>query len=97
MTHHLIFLLRGIGHRAIDGLTFLLSRHQVLSFCHAVYFTAIRRTIEQRRLAILLAVQIAAQREDVIRRILTHRRLGIGPNEDDTIATVADEHHQQAG
>ena len=93
MTYHLIFLLRGIGHRAIDGLTFLLSRHQVLSLCYAVYFTAIRRTIEQRRLAILLAVQIAAQREDVIRRILTHRHLGIGPDEDDTIAAIADEHH----
>ncbi len=97
MAHHLVFLLRGIGHRTIDGLSFLLSRHQVLSFFYAVYFAAIRRTIEQRRLAILLAVQIAAQREDVIRRILTHRRLGIGPDEDDTIAAVADEHHEQAG
>ena len=97
VSHHLVFLLRRVGHRAIDGLALLLFRHQVITFWLTVYFAAIRWTIEERRLAVLLAVQIAAKGKDVVRGVLTHRRTGIGSDKDDAIAAITCQYHQHTG
>ena len=97
VSHHLVFLLHRVGHRTVNGFAFLLFRHQIITFWLTVYFAAIRWTIEERRLTILLAVQIAAKGKDVVRGILTHRRTGIGPDEDNAITAIACQYHQHTG
>ena len=61
-----------------------------------VQFAGVSLPIEQWCLAVLLTVQIAGQGGNVARRILAHRWIGIGPDEDDSIAAVAHQNHQQA-
>ena len=52
--------------------------------------------IEQRTLAILVAGEIACECEDIVGRVLVHRRIGCRTNQDDCIAAIADDEHEQA-
>ena len=54
------------------------------------------RAIEQRACAILLASQVFAQCEDVLRRVLVHRRVGGGADDDKCIRGISDDNHHGA-
>ena len=60
VAHDFVRLLRRVGHRTIDGFPFFLYRHQIITLCLTIQLAAIGRTVEKRRLAILLTVQITA-------------------------------------
>ena len=96
VSHHFISLLSGIGHRTIDSLSFTMLSHHIVALCLIVNLAAIGRPIEQRRLAVLLTIQVTTQREDVVWRIFTHRGTGFGSDEDNAIAAIANQYHEQA-
>ena len=52
--------------------------------------------IDERALAILVAGKIACECEDIVGRILVHRRIGCRADENDGIAAIADDKHEQA-
>ena len=92
---NVVVRLPGVGRRPVDRFPLLMPCHHIVALWFVVQFTAIGRSIEKRGVAILFAVQIAAQRKNVTGRILAHRRLGIGSDEDYPIAAVACQHQQQ--
>ena len=50
-------------------------------------------SVEQRACAILFASQVFAQREDVLRRVLIHRRVRCGADDDERVGRIA--HHDE--
>ena len=53
-----------------------------------------RGAVEQRTVAVLLAVEVRCEGEKVVGRVLVHRRVGRGAYEQQCIGAVADENHQ---
>ena len=51
-------------------------------------------SVQQRRVAVLLAVQVIFQREHVVRRVLVHRRVGRAADDDGGVARVTDHQHR---
>ena len=50
--------------------------------------------VEQRTLAVLLAVEVTAQGEDILGGVLVHRRVGRGAHHDDCVRGIANHHHE---
>ena len=50
-------------------------------------------SVEQWCIAILLAVEVVLEREDIIWRVLIHRCVRIGANNNSCIASIANHHH----
>ena len=94
---NVVVRLPGVGRRPVDRFSLLMPCHHIVALWLVIQFTAIGRSIEKRGVAILFAVQIAAQRKNVAGRILAHRRLGIGSDENHPVAAVACQHQQQTG
>ena len=63
-------------HTLIFGSPLCAHRHVILTFYLHSYRSGIRLTIEQGSITILLAAQIVAEREDILRRVLIHRSIG---------------------
>ena len=71
----------GVGHHAIALLTGLLVEDNLLE----TRTGAEGRTVEERRIAILLTTEIGAEAEDVFWRVLVHRRVLRGTDDDDGV------------
>ena len=89
VANNIVLILRRIGRWSVDG-----SALFVLSLI--VNLATISRAIEKRSVSVLLTIQVTSQRKDISGRILAHRRIGISPNEDDSVTAVACQYHQKA-
>ena len=58
-----------------------------------LYRRVVRLSVQQRRVTILLTVQVVLQREDIIRRVLIHRCIRIRTNYQHRITRVSHQHH----
>ena len=84
-----------VGGGMIDGRTFFLFDHKVFPLRFVLKSAAVGLAVKQGRVAILFTAQVSAQGEDVVGRVLVHRRMGCRTDEDDRIATETYEHHKQ--
>ena len=80
----------------VDGCALFADRHAVLSLDLQGHLGVVGRAVEEGCLSVLLASQVVAQREDVFRRVLVHRRVGRGADDNDGVGRIADDHHRQA-
>ena len=75
----------------VDGRTL---RHLHIAVVIGGILRVVGLTVEQRAVAILVAAQVVAQGEDVLGRVLVHRRVGGRANHNHGIGGVADEEHE---
>ena len=80
----------------VDGRPFLADGLAHVALLLQFHLSRIGLTVEQRPVAILLAAQVAAQREDVFGRVLVHRRVGRRADDDEGVARIADHDHEKA-
>ena len=97
VAYDFVLLFSRISRRTINRFPLLLLRNQVFTYGLPIHFAAIRRTIEKWCVSILLAVQVATNGKNIAWCILTHRHIGIRPDEDDTITAIACQYHQHTG
>ena len=71
-------------HNRLTDITFYLQLHRCI----------IRLAVQQRRITILLTIQIILQREYIIRRVLVHRRIGIRTDNQHRITRITHQHHR---
>ena len=81
---------------AVDGRARLHTRHTHAVFLIEGHLRGVSLAVEQRAVAILVAAEIAAEGEDVLGRVLVHRRIGCRADDDERVARVAYHEHQHA-
>ena len=91
-----LLILIAFDDSAPSGLSLLRDRHTGAILILALHLRHIGLSVEQRRLAVLLAGQVVAQGEDVLRGVLVHRRVGRRTDQRQGIRRVAHDNHQQA-
>ena len=69
----------------IDGCSLLADGHAVVAFGLEQHLTRVGRSVEKRTVAVLFAAQVGAQREDVLGRVLVHRRICRAADDDDGV------------
>ena len=82
----------------IDGGSFLHLHLHHLCACHGFPFglRGVGLPIDKRALSVLVACQVVGQREDILWRVLVHRRIGRRAYQDEGIAAIANDQHEQA-
>ena len=91
-----LLVLRGLLLTAVDGCALLHSRAAHLSVVVERHLRGVGLTVEQRAVAILVTAEVRTEREDVLWRVLIHRRIGHRTDDDECIARVANHQHQHA-
>ena len=73
----------------IDSTLVLETWHEIFSLRFPFHLTGICRTIEQRLITILLASKIIRKGENIVRRVLVHRRISCRTYKYHGIATIS--------
>ena len=94
----LVGMLGALRPTIVDGRALLHLHLQHLRTGHGfpLWLRRVGLPVEERSLSVLVARQIGGKREDVLGRVLVHRRVGSRAYQDDGIAAVADDEHEQA-
>ena len=80
----------------IYGSALLADRHAVVAVGFEQDLTCVGLSIEQWSVAILFTAQVGSQGEDILWRVLVHRRISRAADDDDGIRTVAYHYHEHA-
>ena len=75
----------------ILGMAFLLYRHAHVAFDTQFDGGVVCLAVEQRTIAVLLAVEVVLEREDIIGTVLIHRRVGIRANDEGCVGAVTNQ------
>ena len=89
-----VFLALYFRSRSILRMTLFFHRNAHVSLHFQLHRRIVCLAVQQRTIAILLTIQIILQTEHVIRRVLIHRRIGIGTNHQHRITRVTDNNHR---
>src|SRR5574344_1474232 len=90
------FVGRGFFLTLIYRGAFFGDRHTVIAFCFQGNFRGICLSVEQRTGSILFASQIVSQGEDIFRRVLVHRSICRGANNNQCVRGISYHHHHHA-
>ncbi len=96
VAHHVVTRHARLRRAAVNRRTLVRAGHHVVALLLVVQLAGVGTAVEQRGVAVLLAGQVAAQGEDVVRRVLVHRRIGARADKDNAVATVAQQYHAEA-
>ena len=77
----MVFLALHFGCRCILRVSLFFNGYAHIPFDTQFNGRIVGLAVEQRSVAILLTIEVVFEREDIIRRVLVHRRVGTGTND----------------